>query len=184
VPRCSIRRAPSSSIPRTVLDGIHAGPHRRFDTFRSLGMGHDLLPGSMSNLHRPQHLLLAQFLNPIIANRIHHPAGSHQFDPVSTIFNIAPHRNAYRINRVRNIRTSRQFLIRRQHVGIAVSSVYRNKVSRRNHARSTNQSLLNAVTQCELPITQIVLSGITNCSETVIQPGLQVVYSPDGLLGR
>jgi hypothetical protein len=65
-----------------------------------------------------------------------------------------------------------------------MSSVDRNKVPRGNHARSPDQSLLDAVAQRQLPVSQIVFARITQRGETVIQPDLQIVHSPQSLLGR
>ena len=167
-----------------MLDRVDAGSHRGFDPFRSFGVRHHFLARSMRHLNRLGHLLFAQLLDPIIADRIHHAAGGHQLDPVGAVLDIAPHRDAHRVNRVRDIRPPWQLLIWRQNVSIAVSPVYRNKVSRRNHARPADQSLLDAVAQSQLTVTEIVLSGIAERGESVVKPDLEIVHSPDRLLRR
>src|SRR5271154_3226234 len=133
-----------------MFNRVHARAHGGFDALGAFGVGHDLLAGAVRNLDGFGHLLLAEFLHTVVADRVHHPTGGHQFDPVRSIFNVTPHHDGDFIGCVGDVWSARQSGIGSEHVAVAVSAIERNTSASRYHARAANQSLVNAVAQGEL----------------------------------
>src|SRR6185503_21166344 len=138
----------------------------------------------MRDLNRLGHLRLAEFLYPEIAQRIHHPAGRHQLDPVGAVLDIAPGRGRNLIHRVGDVRAPWQFLIDGELIGVAMAAGKRQTLTGDDHAWSLNEALLDAVAQCNLSVVAVGLASIPQSRESLVEPDAQVAYTPQRCLGR
>ena len=165
-----------------VFNRVHARTHGGFNAVRAFGVGHDFFAGAVRNLDGFGHLLLTELLHTVIADRVEHSTCGHQFDPVRSILNVAPHHDSDFIRCVRDVWSPRQSDIGSEHVAVAMSAIERNAAAGRYHARAANQSQINTVAQGELSVEGIALASIAHCREAVIEPYLQIVHAPNRLL--
>src|SRR5689334_18247613 len=104
----------------------------------------------MGYLDGSRHLFLAQFQCLPVAAGVHHSTGSHEFNPVGAVLDVVAHRRADLVHGISQVGTTLQSVIRSKRVAVAMAAGYRNAVTRRYHAWSTDQSQPYAVAQSKL----------------------------------
>ena len=90
-----------------------------------------------------------------------------------------------RRRRVGNVRAARQFLVGCNEIlGVAMSAIERNKVTRRLHARTIDPTGVDRIAQRQLPITEVVFARIAQGSEPLREPDFEILHAPQRLFRR
>ena len=81
-----------------------------------------MLPRAMRHFDSTRHLRFTQFLNVVIAPRIHHASGGHQLDPIRAVLQIMAYGFAGLIHGISQIGPVREGLVGGENIGVAVAA--------------------------------------------------------------
>ena len=121
-----------------MFDGIDACPNSGLNTILPFRMSHHEFMRPVCHLHGSAHLLFAQFLHIEVTHGIGNATRRHQFYPVGTVLDVVSNSRRDTVHRVRKIGARGQSLVRRQSVGVSMTTRNRNEVAGRNHSWPLN----------------------------------------------